>query len=55
MFIPHILNIIHFGSTVLSITGVEIIIPAMKKVIKEEKDQGFKRKNYYYNRKKKFI
>jgi hypothetical protein len=31
------------------ITGAEILTPAMKEVIKEEKDQGFKRQNYYYN------
>jgi hypothetical protein len=30
------------------ITGAEIVTPAMKKIIKEEKDQGFKRQNYYY-------
>jgi hypothetical protein len=31
------------------ITGAEIVTPAMKEAIKEEKDQGFKRHNSYYN------
>jgi hypothetical protein len=31
------------------IIGAEIVTLTMKEVIKEEKNQGFKRQNYYYN------
>jgi predicted alpha/beta-hydrolase family hydrolase len=33
------------------VDGATIISPAMQEVIKEEKNQGFKKQNYYYRNK----
>jgi hypothetical protein len=32
------------------VEGVSIVFPAKQKVIKEEKNQGFKKQNYYKNK-----